>query len=238
MVLLRASTGRDPSGDTYKPNQKMNKSQSIKSLLLVTALALGLGVSTRADDSPPADQPAPVTGNLSLLGQTYGTLTYSYIDLDDTSTHADNYTFELTKPLSFGLDGILGYDYAQSGVVAGSRVKQHILRAALRAFSTSYNWGKPYVEAGGGYAWSRYAGTKDNSFVWEVAAGVEFQVTPRATVTPYVQYVDAPDLAGEGTWNFGAKGSYWIDSSWAVTAGIERDDEQNTAFTVGTNFRF
>ena len=108
----------------------------------------------------------------------------------------------------------------------------------LRAFSTSYNWGKPYVEAGAGYAWVKYAGTKDNSFIWHVATGVEFQVKPRATVTPYVRYEDAPDLAGGDTWNFGVKGSYWIDSSWAVTAGIERDDEQNTAFTIGTNFRF
>jgi hypothetical protein len=50
--------------------------------------------------------------------------------------------------------------------------------------------------------------------------------------------VDAPDLPGDGAWNFGVKGSYWIDSSWAVTAGIERDDEQNSTFTVGTNFRY
>ena len=78
----------------------------------------------------------------------------------------------------------------------------------------------------------------ENSVLWEVAAGAEFQVTSRATVTPYVQYVDAPDLAAEGTWNFGVKGSYWIDRSWAVMAGFERDDEQNSAFTVGTNFRF
>jgi hypothetical protein len=117
-------------------------------------------------------------------------------------------------------------------------VKQHVLGAALRAFSTSYNWGKPFVEAGGGYAWIKYAGAKDNSFIWHVAVGAEFQMAPQATVTPYVRYEDAPDLAGGSTWTAGVKGSYWIDTSWAVTAGIERDDEQNTAFTVGTNFRF
>ncbi len=170
-VLLRTSTVREPPGDTYKPIQKMNTSPTIKSLVLATALVLGLGVTACADDSMPADQPAPVTDNLSLLGQTHATLTYSYLDLDGTSTHGDTYSFEMNKPLSFGLDGILGYDYSQSGVIAGSRVKQHVLRAAIRAFSSSFNWGKPYVEAGGGYAWSRYAGAKDNSFVWEVAAG-------------------------------------------------------------------
>jgi hypothetical protein len=216
----------------------MNTSPNVKTFVLAATLALGLGLAARADDSVLADKPAPVTSNLSLLGQTYGTLTYSYINLDDTSVHGDGYTFEVNQPLAFGLDGILGYDYVQSGVVAGSRVKQHVLGAALRAFSTSYNWGKPYVEAGGGYTWARYAGIKDNSFIWHVAAGAEFQMAPQATVTPFVRYEDAPDLIGGNTWTFGVKGSYWIDTSWAVTAGIERDDEQNTAFTVGTNFRF
>jgi hypothetical protein len=216
----------------------MTTSPNVKILVLTAALALGLGATARADDSMPAEKPAPVTENLSLLGQTYATLSYSYINLDETSVHGDGYTFEVNQPLAFGLDGILSYEYAQSSLVAGSRVRTNVLGAALRAFSTSYNWGKPYVEAGGGYAWARYAGTKDNSFIWHVAAGAEFQVMPQATVSPYVRYEDAPDLVGDNTWNFGVKGSYWIDSSWAVTAGIERDDEQNTAFTVGTNFRF
>jgi hypothetical protein len=216
----------------------MNTTRNIKTILLASALALGLGVATRADDGLPADRVAPATGNQGLLGQVYGTLTYSYINLDGTSAHADSYTFEVNQPLAFGLDGLLSYDYSQSGSILGSHVKTHTLGAALRAFSSSYNWGKPYVEAGGGFAWSSYAGTNDNSFVWEVAGGVEFQVRPTTTVTPYIQYVDAPDLAGDGAWNFGVKASHWIDSQWAVTAGFEFDDESNTAFTVGTNFRF
>jgi tripartite-type tricarboxylate transporter receptor subunit TctC len=58
------------------------------------------------------------------------------------------------------------------------------------------------------------------------------------TITPYVQFADAPDLAGDGTWNFGVKGNYWVNSQWAVTAGVELDDDENVGFTVGTNFRF
>jgi hypothetical protein len=215
----------------------MNTS-SLKTFVLATAALLSLGAIARADSAILEEKPAPMVGDLSLLGQTYGTLTYSYINLDDTSTHGDHYNFEVNQPLAFGLDGILSYDYAQSGKVAGSRVKQNVIGGALRAFSTSYNWGKPYVEAGAGYTWARYAGTKDNSFIWHVGVGAEFQVTPRATVTPYVTYEDAPSLAGGNTWNFGVKANYWIDSSWAVTAGLARSDEKSTAFTVGTNFRF
>jgi hypothetical protein len=217
----------------------MKTNTSFKLLTLAAAAVLALGGTARADSTLPADQPVTLPADSQgLLGQVYGTLTYSYVDLADVSTHADAFDFQLNKPLSFGLDGFLGYSYAQSGVVAGDRAKTNMLDGGLRAFSTHYNWGKPYVEAGVGYAWTRYAGVKDNSFVWEVAVGAEFQVAPKATVTPYVQYVDAPDLAGNNTWNFGVKANYWVESNWAVTAGIERDDDQNTSFTVGTNFRF
>ncbi len=224
---------------TNKPRQNMKTNTSLKLLALAASVVLGAGSVARADSALPAEQAAPLAvENQGLLGQVYGNLEYSYINLDNTSTHADAYDFSLNKPLSYGLDGFLGYSYSQSGVIAGSRVKSNLLDAGLRAFSTHYNWGKPYVEAGVGYAWTRYAGTKDNSFVWEAAVGAEFQVARNTTVTPYVQYVDVPDLSGDNTWNFGVKANYWVESNWAVTAGLQLDDDHNTAFTVGTNFRF
>lgn len=213
--------------------------QNLTAKFLLAGALLALGVVARADmavDLPDVD--ARAAGHLGLLGQTYGTLTYSYVDLAHTSTHADNYRFEMNQPLAFGLDGVFAYDYAQTGAIGGSRLRQHELSTALRAFSNSFNWGKPYVEAGVGYAWNRFAGASDNSFLWGVAAGTEFQVASSATLTPYVQYADTPDLTSEGIWNFGVRGSYWVDTQWAVTAGLERNDEQSTAFTVGTNFRF
>ena len=44
--------------------------------------------------------------------------------------------------------------------------------------------------------------------------------------------------SSRSTWNYGVKANYWIDSQWAVTGGISRNDNRDTAFTVGTNFRF
>ncbi|HKB57540.1 MAG TPA: hypothetical protein VKC51_08110 [Lacunisphaera sp.] len=200
-----------------------------KTLILAAAMSLGLAASAVA-----ADTPVPVSGNMGLLGQTYADLTYSYINLDASSSHADDYHFEYNQPLNAGFDGVLAYDWTQTGSFA----KQQSILAALRAFNTSFKWGKPYVEAGGGYAWNKVAGVKDNSFLWEVTVGAEFQVAPAVTVTPFVQYLDAPDLASRSTWNYGVNANYWIDSQWAVTGGISRNDNQDTAFTVGTNFRF
>jgi hypothetical protein len=68
--------------------------------------------------------------------------------------------------------------------------------------------------------------------------GTEFQVAPKVTVTPYVRYQDAPDISSGGTWNFGVKANYWVNTQWAVTGGINYDDDHDTQYTIGTNFRF
>lgn len=207
----------------------MKQNIIIKSLLLASA-AFALTAAARADEP----RPVPASGTMGLLGQTYAGLTYSYTDLNNTSAHADDYHFEINQTLNAGLDGVFSYDWTQGGSVG----KQQAVMAALRAFSTAYAWGKPYVEAGGGYAWEKVAGTRDNSFIWDAAVGVEFQVAPAVTITPFVKYQGTPDLVQREKWDFGVKANYWVNSQWAVTAGIARDNHQNTGFTVGTNFRF
>ncbi|HWA28642.1 MAG TPA: hypothetical protein VG734_23535 [Lacunisphaera sp.] len=218
----------------------MNISRTLHSLLVVSGLVLGTSLAVRADVDPyPGETPAaPVTSPEGLLGQKHATLTYSYVNLDDSSTHADDYRFASNIPLAFGLDGLLSYDYSRSGQMAGNRMTSHTFAAGLRAFSSQFNWGKPYLEAGGGFAQARFAGTKDDSVVWTVAGGVEFQLRPATSLTPYIRYYDAPDLAGSGTTTFGAKLNHWVNTQWAVTAGLDIDDDRNTTFTVGTNFRF
>lgn len=216
----------------------MKQHNLLKNLLLSAVAALGLAATAQAGglDTEPLQSTTAV--GQGLLGQQYASLTYSYIDLDEVSVHADDYTFGLNQPLSTGLDAVFSYDYLRTGSFAGSKLSQHAIMAGLRAFGNSHAWGKPYVEAGAGYAWQRFAGSRDNSFVWGVGAGVEFQLAPAFTVTPSIEYADAPDLAGNGTWTFGVKANYWIDSQWSVTGGIDRDDDQNNSFTIGTNFRF
>jgi hypothetical protein len=209
----------------------MKQTIIIKSLLVAASL-LGFAVAAKAQN------PVPTSGTMGLLGQTYAGLNYSYVNLNDAPANADSFGFEYNQSLSAGLDGVLSYDWTQTGLVAGERARQQTLGAALRAFSTSYSWGKPYVEAGVGSTWTKYAGNHDSSFVWEVAVGSEFQVAAKATVTPYVQYLDAPDITSSGTWNYGVKANYWVNTQWSVTAGVSINDNKDTSYTVGTNFRF
>lgn len=218
----------------------MKQTILVKSLVLAAVLAPALAPALRADDNfVGAPKVQPVSDDFSLLGQASSTVTYSRINLADTSIDADSYAVEVAQPLAFGLDRVLGYDYTKSQVLAGARVNQQVATAALRAFSASYNWGKPFVEAGIGHVWQRYAGSSDRSALWYVNVGAELRASERAVVTPYFGYADTPNLeAGDATWTYGVRASYRLDRHWALTAGIERDNSRNLAYTFGTNFRF
>ncbi len=75
-------------------------------------------------------------------------------------------------------------------------------------------------------------------FVWEIDTGVEFQVTPKTTVTPYVQYQDAPDLPGRWLLQLRREGQLLGQPAVGFDRRRGSDDDHNSAFTVGTNFRF
>jgi hypothetical protein len=225
----------------------MNKQMILKSLILSAVAATGLATAAFAGgDEPnspaagpamaaaPATDVAPSSGPASLLGQKYAGLTYRYIDIDGPGGHADHYSFNFNEPLKAGLDGLLSFDWTEMGAAT----RQLSISAGLRAYRAAYAWGTPYVEAGAGYIREKIAGVKDDSFLWQLGIGAEFPVAPAVTVTPYINYADAPSLSGNGRWDFGVKASYWVNQNWAVTAGIDRDDDQNTGFMVGTNFRY
>ena len=215
----------------------MKRNILLKHLLISAAAALGLAAIARADT--PLSTPAPeASARQGLLGERYATLSYSYDHLANSPVNADSYQFAFNEPLNPGFDAVFAYDWAQTHLFAGGRVNVQSLTGGVRAFSNNFAWGKPYVEADLGYAWQRGFGGHDRSILWGISAGAELQVAKAVTVTPFVGYADAPDLAGGGAWTYGVKANYWVDKQWAVTAGVDRDDDQNTSFTIGTNFRF
>lgn len=225
---------RDLGAKRITNRTKSMNTNILKSFLITAALSLGVAANAQTADAAPS----LTSDGQGLLGQTYAGLTYSYLDLRGVSYHADNYGFNYNQALHAGLDGFLSYNYAQTGRIAGSRVNGQDVGAGLRAFSNSFAWGKPFVEASAGYTWTKYAGIKDNSFYWSAAVGAEFQVAPALSVVPFVSYADAPDLSSDGTWEYGVRANYWVNSEWSVVAGVARDDSKNMAFTLGTNFRF
>jgi opacity protein-like surface antigen len=218
----------------------MKPQNLLKKTILVAAASLGLAAAAPAAEEPTtaAATPSLASAPNGLLGQNYAGLSYAWLDLHDSPVNAASYGFEYNQALNPGFDAVFNYDWTQSGVVAGDRAHEQLLAAALRAFSTSQPWGRPYLEAGIGYDWARFAGVRDHSFVWTAAGGVEFQAAPELTVTPFVRYNRTNGYADKDTVTYGVKGNYWVTRQWAVTAQLDRNDSQDMGYKLGANFRF
>ena len=216
----------------------MKQNITLKSLLLLAAAAFGLAASARADGNPTTASATATASADGLLGLTYAGLSYSYRSLDSSPVNADSYGFEYNQPLNPGFDAVFNYDWTQAGLIAGDRAHEQNLTAALRAFSTSQSWGKPYLEAGIGYDWMKFAGARDHSFAWIAGAGIEFQAAPALTITPFVRYTRTNGYADKNTADYGVKANYWVTRQWALTGGVSRDDRQDMTYRIGANFRF
>lgn len=217
----------------------MKQTIILKSLLLSAVAAAGLATSAFAGGDEP-NTPAPVAADhyAGLLGQTYAGLTYSYINLDASPVNAASYGFEYNLPVRTGFDAVFNYDWVQSGPVAGDRAHEQRLGATLRAVFTPGGWGRPYVEAGAGYDWVKFAGIRDHSFLWVAGAGIEFQTFSRLTVTPFVRYERATGYDDADEVGYGVKANYWINRQWALTGAVSRNDDKDVTYRVGVNVSF
>jgi hypothetical protein len=207
--------------------------------LLIAAAALGLTAAAYAQNTGASvPTPAPDTGR-GLLGQTYVSLGYGYTDLTGTKVNLQGLNFQYNQPLNTGFDLKLGYTSVRTSQFDGTlRNIQNSFDASAVAFVPQTNWGRPYFEVGAGWIWTKDAGVKDNSFLYHLETGVEYQLTSALSLTPYVAYVDAPSITVNNHWNYGVKTNYWVTDQWGVGAGIGRDNKRDMTYSAGVNFRF
>jgi hypothetical protein len=207
--------------------------------LLIAVAALGLtGAAFAQNTGVSVPTPAP-EARRGLLGQTYVSLGYGYTDLTSTTVNVQGLRFEYNQPLNTGFDLKLGYTSGRSSLFAGDlRSTQQSFDASAIAFIPETNWGRPYFEVGAGWLWTKDAGVKDNSFLYHLETGVEYQLTSALSLTPYFGYVDAPSIEVNNHWNYGVKANYWLNDQWGVSAGLGRDNQRDMTYSAGVNFRF
>jgi opacity protein-like surface antigen len=218
----------------------MTKKITMKTLLLAGALAFGLGASSFAQ-STGASVPAPGsdTGK-GLLGQSYVNLGYSYTDAHKKPFDIQGLNFDYNQPLNTGFDLNVALGDNWSSQYSRTRFREVSAFANAIAFIHDLSWGKPFIGVGAGYIRTKFSGSKDWAFAGDLSTGVEFQVTKDLSITPVATYTDttSSQITRENRWEYGVKANYWITSDWALSAGVSRDNQVDTTYSIGTTFRF
>ena len=208
----------------------MTKKITIRTLILAVVAVFGFAASSSAQ-STGAGQ--------GLLGQSYVGLDCGYTDLHRSSiADLQGLNFQYNQPLNTGFDLNIGLSNSWSSQFLGTRECQKTVDASTIAFIPDLTWGRPFIGVGAGWTWTKMSGDRDNSFLYKIDTGVEFQVTKALSVTPVVSFTDTTSFHTDNRWAYGVKANYWITSQWGLTAGVMRDNMVNTTYSVGTTLRF
>jgi hypothetical protein len=216
----------------------MTKKITMKPLLLAAVAAFGLAISSSAQSANAGTPAAGSDTGRGLLGQTYVGIGYGYTDLHDSSVNFQGLNFQYNQPLNTGFDLNLGFGDSWSSPYSGTRIRQQTVSASAIAFVPNLAWGRPFIGVNGGWMWTKTTGARDNSFLYGLDTGVEFQVTKELSLTPMVSYTDAASLHVNNKWGYGVKANYWITDQWGLNAGVGQDNKVNMTYSVGTTFRF
>lgn len=217
----------------------MTKKITIRTLLLAAVAAFGLAVLSSAQ-STAASNPAPGSdAGKGLLGQSYVGLDYSYTDLHHSPiSDLQGLNFEYNQPLNTGFDLNVGMSDSWSSHFFGTRARQQAVDASAIAFIPDLTWGRPFIGVGAGWTWTKASDTRDNSFLYQLDTGVEFQVTKALSVTPLVSFTDTTSFTTDNRWAYGVKANYWITSQWGLNARVMHDNMVNTTYALGATLRF
>jgi hypothetical protein len=213
----------------------MTKKITIRTLLIAVVAVFGFAVSSSAQ----SHQAQGSDIGQGLLGQSYVGLDYGYTRLHSAPvSDVQGLNFEYNQPLNSGFDLNIGMSDAWSSQFSGTRARQKTVDASAVAFMPDLSWGRPFIGVGAGWAWTKVSNVRDNSFLYTIDTGVEFQVTKALSVTPLVSFTDTTSFHTDNKWAYGAKANYWITSQWGLTAAVMRDNMVNTTYSVGANYRF
>lgn len=218
----------------------MKQTTNIKNYILAAAAALGLAATATAQ-SANVEAPKPAeTSVAGLLGARYTQVDATYYDLTaGTPGVARGLAFTYNQPVTPSLDLSGTYSIAQASAF-GTHLDQEELDLGATAYS-AMSWGKPFAMADVGWVWTHSHAASDDSFVYKLGTGVEFQALPNVTVTPFVTFVRATSY-NQSELDGGVKAAYRITREWSATARVQYDwirhSKDTVEYSLGANYRF
>ncbi|HZZ18459.1 MAG TPA: hypothetical protein VFE25_03775 [Opitutaceae bacterium] len=232
------------------------KLQNLRKTYILSVFALGAALSASAQTaamatsgdggSPVVSEPGP-----GLVGTNYSELSFGYQNLGGTPGALRDYEFlsnaAVYREGIWGGDANFQYDHLNGGGDGYSNRRDRAMLGLTGYLNQS--WGRPFVTADAGYAWQRAGNISERSFAYALTGGVQFQVLPAVSVSPFIEYDAEPHLYNRlpATANFpdhvvdyGAKATYRLTRQWSLsgTAMLDQYSGRDFGLRGGVDYRF
>jgi hypothetical protein len=229
----------------------MKQNSKIK-LILLSAFALcGAAISASAQDAMKSPQPTnqSLDSGYGLLGTNYYGADFGYVNHTSSSPSIyHDYDAELNQNVHqqgiLGVDATVSYDYLKGTGANDLWTRRQQVALGLTGYVIQ-PWGKPFVSVGTGWDWDRSGGRYSNSYMYNFATGVEFQILRPLVFTPFVSYEATPRLDTNPATalnrfeaNYGGKFTYRLDHNWGVSLGASADRDRDLTYKAGVQFHY
>jgi hypothetical protein len=225
-------------------------STNIKRTCLLSALALGAALSASAQ-APASPDPATIDPGPGLVGTNYAELGFGYLREGGTPGDFRDYDFVSNEAAYrqgiWGIDGNFKFDYLNGSADGFIDHREEAMLGAT-GFLTQ-TWGKLFLTGDAGMAWESAGGASRKGFAYSLTGGVEFEITRRIAVTPFLEYDADPhlynhapavanlpdhDLLG------GVKGTYRFTRQWSgsLSATLDQYNSRDIGLRAGVSYNF
>jgi hypothetical protein len=228
------------------------KNTNIRTISLLSVLALGTAVSASAQNSAAAPlEPAAIDPGPGLVGTNYSELSFGYQKESSAPSILRDYEFLSNEAFYregiWGADANFKFDYLR-GDANGFVDHRDEAQFGLTGFMTQ-SWGKPFLTGDAGMAWQQAGGVSRKSLAYSLTVGVEFQVLRNLLLSPFMGYEAEPHLYNHETpaanfpdhlLDYGVKATYRICRQWSasLTPSLDQYSGRDWGLRGGVSYRF
>lgn len=158
-----------------------------------------------------------------LLGETYLSGSFDSGSVEDVDVWGLSFGYNrpVAQDREYSYDLNLAASFAEldeSGIDADGKG----LEAGLVVFPNKEMEVRPFVAAHVGYGEATAFGLSEDSFLYRISVGGEWQASERFVIVPVVSYFDYTEVDEGDDVTVGVSGNFWIDDHNNVGIGFER----------------
>lgn len=176
---------------------------------------------------------APVGFARGLLGERYFAVGYQDGNIEDIDLRGFGvgYNQSFAEEESYGFDFNVSASYAELDEFGVSADAKEIA-AGIVMYPTKQLEIKPFLGIHAGLGEATVLGFSDDSFMYRISIGGEWEIGERFSITPVASYIDYTDIVEGDETSVGVEAHVWVSSNSGIGIGVNRISDSGVDLDV------